>query len=213
VEGWEYITVTFSPGVKEALRAAAHERGISLSSALREGAQQFLGEGPALHPHIGRPSTLAAPALPDSDSDFGHWLAGFIDGEGCFELVPLKGGRLYTARFNLTCRDDELETLEAIRKRTGFGSIYRAHNRRSKTKANPVARWSINGKPSVAALIALLDRHPLRAKKARDYAIWREAALLWLAYRGDRFNRAAAPWAEMARLKQEMQAGRAYQPH
>jgi hypothetical protein len=43
--------------------------------------------------------------------------------------------------------------------------------------------WIITKRAELGRLIEILDTYPLRAKKARDYAIWREAVRIWLAMR------------------------------
>jgi hypothetical protein len=49
----------------------------------------------------------------------------------------------------------------------------------------------------------VLDRYPLRAKKRRDYAIWREAVLEWATVPFGRQD-----WAKMAALRTALSASR-----
>ena len=120
--------------------------------------------------------------LADIDPAFGHWFAGFVDGEGCFDLhaVHCATKTYYYPRLTIGLRDDDAPVLGEIQRRTGLGSIT---PRRPKGGINPQVAWSVTRKNEVAPLCALLDRYPLRAKKADDYAIWREAALLWSSLR------------------------------
>lgn len=120
------------------------------------------------------------PDHPDVDPEFGHWLAGFVDGEGCFQILKRTGGahRGYRCRFVMALRADDGAILEEIRARTGLGTIYRRVAKARPADA-PQWRFEVNTKESCLALVRLLDRHPLRAKKARDYALWREAVLEW----------------------------------
>jgi hypothetical protein len=114
---------------------------------------------------------------------FGHWLAGFIDGEGCFYMrlgdVSRKGKRTaLDIRMTVGLRADERPIIEEILARTGLGriSMNKAHGRR-----NPEVRWNVSKHSELMGLIEILDEFPLRAKKRRDYAIWRGATLAYLA--------------------------------
>jgi hypothetical protein len=192
---------------KAEMRARAHERGMTISAALREGARLYLTADaiPRCPTCEGRADP---PFLPETDDAFGHWLAGFIDGEGCFKITRISRSVTYRCQFSLGVRVDDLATLEAVRDRLGFGSIYRFPGRReSNTRAS--ARWDIINKRDGRALVDLLDRFPLRSKKARDYAIWREAMLLWWTYRGNRWHR-DGPWDRIAELKAELERARRF---
>jgi hypothetical protein len=137
---------------------------------------------------------------------FGHWFAGFVDGEGCFVIF----GGSPTARTDYHCRlvievrYDEQPILTEIQRRLGIGSIQRLPHRRAPTSA-PLTRWFVRSKADCAALVEVLDRFPLRAKKARDYAVWREAVAV--RQRSGRGNMNADV---MAALKEELNGGRRY---
>lgn len=138
----------------------------------------------------------------DITDDFGHWLAGFVDGEGCFHIDgPLKrsgkrkGGQ-YSCAFQLNMREDDRPILEEIQKRTGLGKIYgrRAQNERH----GGAAAWSVFTQAGCVALIALLDRYPLRSRKLVVYQLWRSAVLLWV-----RGNRRPQPPGHQARWRKQ----------
>jgi hypothetical protein len=114
------------------------------------------------------------------DDGFGHWLAGFIDGEGCFEVYRNAAG-WYCCRFTLNVRADDERILLEIQRRAGVGIVQakRLAHRGDGADRKPQVRWVVINKPDCIGLVALLDRYPLRAKKARDYAIWREAVSEW----------------------------------
>jgi hypothetical protein len=116
--------------------------------------------------------------LPSDDAAFGHWLAGFIDGEGSFMIVRRTAP---CCRFSLIVRDDDAAIMAEIADRTGFGRL-RSVNK--KLPDRPCVGWEITSKADALALIDFLERFPLRAKKARDFAFWREAVLLWIQRSG-----------------------------
>lgn len=144
------------------------------------------------------------------DAGFGHWLAGFIDGEGCFIIHPQPSGA-YRCEFRIALRDDDSAILEEILQRTGIGLIVRYAARYERVDGKPQAVWTVRTKPDGFRLVDLLDRYPLRAKKARDYAIWREALVEWAeAKPGGRPDRGRHDWSRIRDLKAMMESGRRY---
>lgn len=128
-----------------------------------------------------REKTPIPTQLPTSlDDGFGHWFAGFVDGEGCFQISVAFNGRngpSYRCLFDITLRFDDAPILEEARRRIGVGSInyFQPTGRRSAR----AVRWHVKNKDEALFLTRLFDMYPLRAKKAKDYAIWREAVLSW----------------------------------
>jgi hypothetical protein len=141
------------------------------------------------------------------DTEFGHWLAGFIDGEGCFRIHKEKGGGYYACHFTLKLRDDDTAILEEIVVRTGVGHLKPDLIRGT---SKPAMVWVVQSKAECVQLVALLDRFPLRAKKSRDYAIWREAVAFWVAQpRGNRWQ-GPRDWSRMIAYKTAIEDARAY---
>lgn len=142
----------------------------------------------------------------NEDERFFDWLAGFIDGEGCFRIHASPGRRSgsvrYSCRFVLGVRADDSEILHEIVRRTGIGTV-QPHPRRGIGK--PQARWSITSQPECYALVELLDAYPLRAKKAGDFAIWREAVVEW-----SRDHPKGRDWSPMEALCRALKEGRVY---
>lgn len=98
------------------------------------------------------------------------WFAGFADGEATFYLSP-NGA----PTFQLCLRADDQEILEALCGEFG-GSLRTRVGRVSK----PSVTWTVRRRDDLPALLEYFDAHPLRAKKARDYAVWRLAVLAYV---------------------------------
>ena len=144
----------------------------------------------------------------DSDETFNWWLTGFIDGEGCFRIHKEKSGGYYACHFTLKVRDDEQDILKEIVQRTGIGHLKRDINRSGNSR--PCLVWVVHSKAECIKLVDFIDRYPLRAKKRRDYAIWREAVLHWVAMKkGSRWH-GPRDWSTMIAFKHAIEAARIY---
>ena len=106
------------------------------------------------------------------DAAFGNWLAGFIDGEGCFGMDANQDGRLY-CNFNILVRLDDAQIIREIHERLGIGTVYTRRQRSIQGK--PQIVWKVRKLTDCQKLATVLDEYPLRAKKRRDYEIWRMA--------------------------------------
>lgn len=76
--------------------------------------------------------------------------------------------------------------------------------------AKPSARWQVYDRYGCAVIVSLFDRYPLRAKKARDYAIWREAVIEWNVTGARKGKACALNWGRMVELKAQLEAVRGY---
>jgi hypothetical protein len=140
------------------------------------------------------------------DAAFGHWLAGFMDGEASFVI---NGGhrRGYYARMHLLLRADDVALLAGVHRRTGLGSLYYCANESRTSMGRPGVLWVVYSRSDCLGLVRLLDRYPLLSKKARDYAIWREAVTaMQTKLTGGRRQ----DWSDMATFKVRIQAVRTY---
>lgn len=155
----------------------------------------------------------------DMDPEFGHWLAGFIDGEGCFTIGRYKDVRCgsvgYNCRMALAVREDDRPLLEEIQRCVGFGYLRRrVPTRRMVPNAKPTVQWGVQTKNGCLTLVELLDVYPLRSKKARDYAVWREAVLAWHAMPPHGFGPGRVAirfdWTRMAELYDQLPKVRRY---
>lgn len=139
------------------------------------------------------------------------WLAGFIDGEGCFMIAKSTGSLgAYRLQMMVRLRNDDRRVLHEFRELVGAGSVLTDIVRTDASvsaNAKPQAMWAISSREGIARLIEILDEHPLRSKKARDYAIWREAAQIWLAAP----KGTSADWEAIGVLCEKLAAVREYE--
>ncbi|GAF94622.1 unnamed protein product, partial [marine sediment metagenome] len=107
----------------------------------------------------------------NQDSDFLNWLAGFIDGEGCFSII--KNGRsCWRTEFAIKLRDDDTNIINIIHNQLLIGKV--RHIKKTEL-GSPQVSFVIANKSDSLKLVRILDECPLRAKKKRDYVIWRQA--------------------------------------
>jgi hypothetical protein len=113
------------------------------------------------------------------DPSFGHWLAGFTDGEGAFVLtrVTSKNGNPHgktwpTGSYQIQLRGDDVATLETIRATLGVGTVRRTSTPRDRPNQKPMARYSVWRIGECLDIVELFTRFPLRAKKAHQFEIW-----------------------------------------
>jgi hypothetical protein len=114
------------------------------------------------------------------DPAFGHWLAGFVDGEGCFQVSRNTSGRrfrcAYYCRLTIALREDDDGILNEIQRQTGVGNVDGDRKRRQR-------RWVVTDRDGVRVVRDIFRVYPLRAKKSRDFALWDEGVTLWTAKR------------------------------
>lgn len=136
---------------------------------------------------------------------FGHYLAGLIDGEGTF-LIRRGHHRDSAPRMRVKLRDDDAAILFECQRRTGLGNVY-AENKASpscSSNSKPQMVWDVQRRADLPKLVLILQCFPLRAKKRRDFEIWRLAVSVWLTK--PRYGH----WETMEALRRELMAERAY---
>lgn len=142
------------------------------------------------------------------DPGFAHWFAGFIDGEGCFYIRSHQPTRVgYGCLLRLQLRDDDRAILDEIRDILGVGTTGVVSVQAGESG---MAYWVATSRRDCAALVCLFDRYPLRAKKARDYAIWREAVQEWCRLNPHRGPGGTNDWSRMAALRETLMGSRRY---
>src|SRR3989344_5052558 len=111
-----------------------------------------------------------------------HYVAGFIDGEGCFSVSigkhkTLKRGYEVRPEFEIELRKDDQEVLERIVVTIGAGRIYDCSYERygwfPHAKYKITSIWEMK-----EYLFPFLDQYPLQAKKSKSYKYFREIVLM-----------------------------------
>lgn len=141
------------------------------------------------------------------DRDFGNWIAGFIDGEGCFFIVKVSkrpGG--FRPAFSLALRADDAAVVHQLHKALSLGNVHYY----SASNGNRVVRWSVQSRADCAALIDFLEGHQLRAKKKNDFDLWKQAVKLTTTLRTGRAAKKHNDqiYNQLRELKTELHAAR-----
>lgn len=142
----------------------------------------------------------------------GNYLAGLADGEGCFVICRKwqPGGTVtFSTAFQVALRADDAPLLRGLRNELDMDAL---RIKRATLKSRPVCVWAISAKADCAALVDLFDRFPLRSKKARDYAIWRQAVVLRIETPRGVKQRGRADWARLSELHDAIRAVRTFDP-
>lgn len=166
------------------------------------------------------------PADIDRDA-FGHWLSGFVDGEGSFALYHTTGQKTryesLRASLRICLRDDDAPILSRIQSYWSCG-VMSSH---ATNKGHPAANITIVKLADlVSVVIPHFERFPLRAKKRNDFTIWKAGVTLmqtvakrphpsigvsWHVQRG------TTKWSDserrqFKRLEQQLKSSRCYDP-
>jgi hypothetical protein len=117
-----------------------------------------------------------------SQDAFGWYFTGLVDGEGCFRMSPANPrlSQSWQVHFCITMRADELPHLSAIARRVGCGRIYLKKPPIRLSPGAPKTKATVSWNTSRIAdhsniLLPHFERYPLQFKKARDFAIWKQA--------------------------------------
>jgi hypothetical protein len=111
----------------------------------------------------------------------GDYIAGFVDGEGCFALGfrrdvrhDRKGAPEYfywDIAFAIVLRDDDSQILEMIKETLGCGRI--------STTKNSSVRYEVSDvNDLINKIVPFFKNNPLRAKKRLDFKLWKEALMI-----------------------------------
>lgn len=142
-------------------------------------------------------------------AELGSWIAGLIDGEGCFRVHRHTMRKQYQPTFSLRLRDDDTSILRWVARRTGIGKIV-PNKVDPASGSKPGVNWITTTKADCVALVRLLDRCPLRTRKMRDYRIWRRAALYWAGHDKSFWRRNPRAWRRLGAYKAQIERARIY---
>lgn len=158
--------------------------------------------------------------IPD---EFGHWMAGFTDGEGHFKAIIIinqSGYPQLEMSFKIKLRADDKTLLEMIHNTLGVGNLFDEPGR---PPGKPQIVYRVRRTADLYHIIVpLFKKYPLLSKKATDFEIWKQ--LVDIGYHAQR-NRGAyglrgkgrhphpeSFWAKVEPLVTRLKQGRKFQP-
>lgn len=113
---------------------------------------------------------------------FGHYLSGFTDGEGSFILswTTREHTRSPYAKFVIALRNDDREILERIQSYFQCGCLnYNYKKEYNNGNSKLQCRIVVSSARDLAEIIVPhYEQFPLRAKKARDFVLWKQGVEL-----------------------------------
>ena len=136
----------------------------------------------------------------------GGFLAGFIEGEGCFLITRQTRGYGYRCGMSLTARDDDEALINQLAKTTRLGTVRRTADRPT---SRPQVTWRVMAKSDCRRLMELLHAYPLRGRKGGDFAIWAAAVNWWIGSDATE-RRPSREWGPMPYLKERLGAAKRY---
>jgi len=137
----------------------------------------------------------------------GDYIAGFVDGEGCFALKFIRSVRhdrankpiyfYWALEFAIILRADDKEILERIKESLGCGTVH------GPNKAG-AARYSVTRLDDLSnKILPFFKKYPLRAKKQNDYLLWTEALEILIKNQQTKaFKKITMSDEDISRLKQ-----------
>lgn len=121
----------------------------------------------------------------DSEAAFWNWFAGFTAGEGSFTVRREEDKRVnyvtFRPAFSILLRADERPIIEEIAGMIGWQHV-RIRDREARTNqaginSKPGVFMDIRSKAGCQRMVEIFDAYPLRAKKQRDFELWRQIVL------------------------------------
>lgn len=120
----------------------------------------------------------AFPAVPvHLDSNFCSWFVGFFDGEGYLQIAP--SGENFRPRAVITLREDDVEVLREVSKKTNAGNVYHVDKSYDGPNSRDQKMWAVSATAELAQVIVpIFLEFPLRTKKKHEFEIWKYAVQL-----------------------------------
>lgn len=144
----------------------------------------------------------------DKDKLPGDYIAGFIDGEGCFyltyrsEIRHERPGKpkyfRWTPYFAINIRGDDREILEKIKNTLNCGNIYAL-------KRGEMAHYIIQNMDDLyIKILPFFNKYPLRAKKKHDFELWSDALKIMYRNKRDRVSCSLIDHQKLFNIRQAM---------
>lgn len=124
----------------------------------------------------------------------GDYIAGFVDGEGCFSLkfrrdkhINKINGNIreyfyWGSEFAIQLKHDDVDILNSIQKTLNCGSINKMAN-------GTQVRFSVqNVRDNNEKVIPFFKKYKLRAKKSFDFELWTKAVGILSHYKNGQLN-------------------------
>ena len=104
-----------------------------------------------------------------------EWIAGFVDGEGCFHVAINKQPKMTIGwqvlpEFRIVQHERDIEVLHQIQKILGVGQVTRNHGDRFEVR--------VRGIQNLKKLIDFFHKHPLHTIKKDNFEIFSEIIIL-----------------------------------
>jgi hypothetical protein len=139
-------------------------------------------------------------AMSISELDQG-FLAGFLEGDACFEITEMNAGQSHSCKVSVRVRDDDQDLLEWLVANTGLGRLYRVPARAT---SRAQIGWGIERQEDCLELGSLLSRCGFHGRRAAELEIWSAALDAWTRTNG------AHRRATMQELRRRLGAARRY---
>lgn len=107
----------------------------------------------------------------------GNYIAGFVDGEGCFTLLgryyldlrDVKYRFRFTPRFQIKLKNNDIDILTDVLETIGTGNI-RIDDR--------FVWYYVQGIKGNKKIIEFFEKYPLQARKKEDFKTWKEIVII-----------------------------------
>jgi len=118
-----------------------------------------------------------SPSIPtrlNVTDEFGYWLSGLFDGEGCFLFKETRHGVVTPKpKIRLVLRHDDQSVLEYVHEQLGCGKEYVVPPN-AKTHTQEAREYRVHKISDLAEVIVpLFERYPLHTKKAHEFQLWK----------------------------------------
>ena len=124
----------------------------------------------------------------------GNYIAGFVDGEGCFalkfrkDIKQNKGNKKFReyfywgVEFVIQLRSDDIEILRLIKGTLKCGNI-------NTLKNGEQARYSVqNAKENYEKIVPFFRKHRMFGKKGLDFELWAQAVAILYKHKNTELN-------------------------